>query len=115
MYALIISICGLVVSIVSVCSAMYFSSRNSKHTDVKEIEERVRQNTTMNLKLDEIDRKVTNIQSDGTITKQTLQQLTERVVSVESSAKQAHHRIDRVEKVLDVKRDEDVSEIGQKE
>lgn len=93
----IISIIGLIVSTISVSCAIYFSSKNSRNTDTKEIEQRVAERTETNMKLDEIGRNVTDIKYDISSTKKEVQNLTERMASVESSAKQAHHRIDRFE------------------
>lgn len=105
MNTIIISICSLAISVLSVGSAIYFNSKSSKHTDVEEIKQRVEESTRTNMKLDEIGRNVNDIKFDMTSTKNAVQNLTERVVSVEGSAKQAHHRLDRVERVLDIKED----------
>lgn len=92
-----ISIIGLAISAISVSCAIYFSSKNSRKNDTKEIEQRVAERTETNMKLDEIGRNVTDIKYDISATKKEVQNLTERMASVESSAKQAHHRIDRIE------------------
>lgn len=93
---IIISIIGLIISAMSVGCAVYFSSKNSRKSDTKEIEQRVAERTETNMKLDEIGRNVTDIKYDISVTKKEVQNLTERVATVEQSAKQAHHRIDEL-------------------
>ena len=45
---------ALIVSIVSVAFSIFFGLKNNKRTDTKDIEERVKENTRINLKLDDI-------------------------------------------------------------
>ena len=101
--SIIISIIGLVISAVSVSCAVYFSCKNSKKTDVKEIEQRVAERTETNLKLDEINRNTQEIRYDITSVKKDVQKHGEKIVELEASAKQAHHRIDGLEDRLNMK------------
>lgn len=88
---------ALIISTVSVAFSIYFGLKNSKRTDVKDIEERAATNTKMNMKLDEINRNTTDIKYDITAIKKDVQRHSEKLVEVESSTKQAHHRIDGME------------------
>ena len=102
----IISIIGLVISGMSVACAIYFSHKNSKKTDVKEIEQRVAERTETNLKLDEINRNTQEIRYDVTSVKKDVQKHGEKIVEIEASAKQAHHRLDTLENRLNRKDDD---------
>lgn len=92
-----ISEIALAVSIVSVVLSTYFSAKNSKKTDVKELEERVKQNTTINLKLDEINRIVKDSQSELATINNDVRSLTERMIRVESRARSNTHRLDAID------------------
>lgn len=105
--SIIISIVGVVISAISVTCAIYFSFKNSKKTDVKEIEQRVAERTETNLKLDEINRNTQEIRYDVTSVKKDVQKHGEKIVEIEASAKQAHHRIDTLEKRFNRKEDDD--------
>ena len=45
---------ALLISVISVCFSVYFGLKNNKRTDTKDIEERVKDNTRINVKLDDI-------------------------------------------------------------
>lgn len=88
---------ALIISIVSVGFSIFFGLKNSKKSDTEDITKRVERDTTVNLKLDNITNVVNDIKYDVSSTKKELQNLSVRVATVESSAKQAHHRIDKLE------------------
>ena len=98
--SIIISIIGLLISAISVSCAIYFSSKNSKKTDVKEIEQRVAERTETNMKLDEINRNTQDIKYDVTAVKKDVQKHSEKIIEIDSSVKQAHHRLDTIENRL---------------
>ena len=50
--ASIVSIIGLCISLMSVLVAFTFNFKSAKKTDTREIEERVKENTRINMKLD---------------------------------------------------------------
>mgnify|MGYP000046242219 CR=1 FL=1 len=77
---------------------VFYVIKNNKRSDTKDIEARVIENTKMNMKLDEIGRNVADIKYDISATKKDVQSLTERLTKVEASVKQAHYRIDRIDK-----------------
>lgn len=97
---IVISIIGMVFTGISVSAMIYFNSKNSKHTDEKEIKERIEEQTRVNLKLDEINRNTTDIKYDVSAVKKDVQKHAEKIVEIEASAKQAHHRIDGIERRL---------------
>lgn len=93
----------LLISVVSVVCAIYFSVKNSKHTDVKDIEERVQENTRINMKLDSINYIVKETKEDISRLRDEMKAHNDRIIKVEESAKQAHHRLDAVEERLNIK------------
>ena len=95
--SIIISIVGLIISAASVGCAFFFSIKRSKVSDIKEIERRVAERTETNLKLDEINRNTQEIRYDITSVKKDVQRHGEKIVEIEASAKQAHHRLDTLE------------------
>lgn len=103
---IVISIIGMVFTGISVSAMIYFNSKNSKHTDEKEIRERIEEQTRVNLKLDEINRNTTDIKYDVSAVKKDVQKHAEKIVEIEASAKQAHHRIDSIERRLNKEDDE---------
>ena len=104
--SIIVSIIGLAISTISVSCAIYFSSKNSKAADTKEVERRVAERTETNIKLDNISKNTDDIKQNLTPVQRDLQKHAEKIVEVESSAKQAHHRIDTLESRFNMKNDE---------
>lgn len=84
----------LLISAVSVAFAIYFGLKSNRRSDVKEIEERVANNTKVNMKLDNVLNVVNDIKYDISATKKEVQELDRRLVIVEQSTKSAHHRLD---------------------
>lgn len=89
---------ALVVSIVSVSFSIFFGLRNNKRSDVKEIEQRVRERTETNMKLDNIGKCVAEIKDNISDTKRDLQEVKEKLFLVEQKINKAHYRIDALEK-----------------
>lgn len=87
----------ITVSILALVSSFYFSSKSAKKTDTKDLEKEITQRTETNLKLDNIARNVADIKYDMSTTKNDIQDLKERVIRVDESAKQAHKRLDTIE------------------
>lgn len=92
----LIAIFGLFITILSVSFAIYFGLKSCKRSDNSEVEKKATETATVNVKLDQIGSDVRDIKYDITGVKKDFQALSERVVKVEESAKQAHHRIDDV-------------------
>ena len=103
---IVISIIGMVFTGISVSAMIYFNSKNSKHTDEKEIRERIEEQTRVNLKHAEINRNTTDIKYDVSAVKKDVQKHAEKIVEIEASAKQAHHRLDSIERRLNKEDDE---------
>lgn len=106
MTATTISIIGVVISAISVCAVIYFNSKNSNHTNVKDIERQVAERTEMNMKLDEINRNTQDIKYDVSAVKKDVQAHGDRIIKVEESVKSAHHRLDGIENRLNKEEDE---------
>ena len=94
---------AVIVSIISVAAMIYFNSKNSKHTDVKDIEQRVAERTEVNLKLDTINQNTQEIRYDVSAVKKDVQKHAEKIVEIEASARQAHHRLDGLEDRLNAR------------
>lgn len=88
---------ALLISMVSVAFSVYFGLKNSKRTDTKDIEERVKENTRINTKLDNITQTTQDIKSEISSMRDDIKSHNDRLIKVEESAKQAHHRIDGIE------------------
>lgn len=87
---------ALLISIVSVCFSVYFGLKNNKRTDTKDIEERVKENTRINTKLDNIGQDTREIKSEISSMREDIKSHNDKIIKLEESAKQAHHRIDEI-------------------
>lgn len=96
---------AIVISLVSVCFAVWSGLRGNKRTDTKDIEERTKENTRINFKLDEISNTTREIKRDITSMRDDIKSHNDRLIKVEESAKQAHHRINNLENRLNGKED----------
>lgn len=97
----IIALVSVLISFV----AVLLSLKNSKRTDSKDLESRVAENTKLNIKLDNIAKDVTETKEEIKYQRREIQNLTERMAKVEASARQAHLRLDRMDKVNDCDRE----------
>lgn len=98
--ASVISIIAVCVSLASVIIALVFNLKSSKKTDTREIEERVKENTRINMKLDNISSDIKDVKADINSMRDEMKTHNDRIIKVEESAKQAHHRLDTIEKRL---------------
>lgn len=87
---------ALLISVISVLSALFFAARNSKKQDYSEVEKKAVETATINVKLDAIGNDVKDIKYDITAVKREVTSLTERMIIVEQKTKSAHHRIDEL-------------------
>lgn len=87
------------VTVVSVCCSIYFGlsgfRRNQKSDDKKEATE----STSLFIKMENIGNGVNEIKSDIKSIRDENKESRERLIIVEQSAKQAHKRIDQIEKI----------------
>ena len=90
----IIALAGVTISLL----AVLLSLKSTKRSDTKDLEERVAENTKFNIKLDSIAQDVAETKEEIKLQRREVQNLVERMAQVEASAKQAHHRLDRMEK-----------------
>ena len=88
---------ALLISIVSVVFSVYFGLKNNKRTDTKDIEERVKENTRINVKLDNITQTTQEIKSEISSMRNEISSHNDRLIKLEESVKSAHHRIDGME------------------
>lgn len=100
---------ALLISIVSVCFSVFFGLKNNKRSDTKDIEERVKENTRINMKLDNIASNTAEIKNEVSEMRKEINVHGDRIIKVEESVKSAHHRLDGLEKRLngEEKRDND--------
>ena len=94
---------ALLISVISVCFSVYFGLKNNKRTDTKHIEERVKDNTRINVKLDDIGQDTKEIKSEISSMREDSKMHNDRIIKVEESCKQAHHRLNGLEERLNGK------------
>ena len=87
---------AILISIVSVVFSIFFGMKNNKRTDTKDIEERVKQNTKINMKLDNINSTTQDIKSQFSSVRSDIQKHNDKLIVLEQSCKQAHKRIDEI-------------------
>jgi septal ring factor EnvC (AmiA/AmiB activator) len=91
---------ALLISIVSVAFSIYFGLKGNKRSDTRDIEERVRQDTIINTKLDSISQTMQDIKADIASMHNEINSHNDRLIIVEQSVKSAHHRLDNMEKKI---------------
>lgn len=84
------------IGIVTLVFSIIWNARSDKRATVQEIEERVRDNTKINTKLDDISSVSREIKDDVSSMRREIQQHNERLIKLEESCKSAHKRIDEV-------------------
>lgn len=97
---------ALLLSVVSVSFSIFFGLKNNKRSDTKDIEDRVRENTKINMKLDNIASNTSDIKSEVSEIKKEMSGHEARIIKVEDSAKSAHHRIDEIVERLNGKEEQ---------
>ena len=104
------NIIPIIISGVSVVFSVFFgffslsyNAKNSKHTDTKEIEARVKENTKINMKLDAILDTINEMKNERSEMKKELDSHDSRITVVEESVKQAHHRINEIAERINCK------------
>lgn len=93
---------AIIVSIVSLCFSAYFGMKNNKRSDTKELEERIKSDTRINMKLDNISETVSDVKKEVTSMRKDIASHNDRLIKVEASVKSAHHRIDYMEKLTNI-------------
>ena len=97
---------AIIISVLSLGFSVFMGLKNSKRTDTKDIEERVKENTRINMKLDGITSNTTEIKAKLSEMRKEINSHDSRIVKIEESVKSAHHRIDGIEKVVRCEKEE---------
>lgn len=85
---------ALLISLVSLGFALYSGISNLKRNKAMDDKKEATELTTVIVKLETIGEGVSEIKRDMQNVKNDVQELRERIATVENSAKSAHHRID---------------------
>ena len=85
------------ISIVSLAFSVFFGLKSSKHTDTKDIEERVKDNTRINMKLDAIAGTTQEIKSEISTMREEINKNNDKIIKLEQRLKSEHHRLDTLE------------------
>lgn len=88
---------AIIISVLSLAFSVFMGLKSNKRTDTKDIEERVKENTRINMKLDAISSNTTDIKNEVSKMRKEINSHDNRIVKVEESVKSAHHRIDGLE------------------
>ena len=95
---------AIIISIISVTFSIFFgivslvlNIKNNRRTDNSDLEDRVRENTRINMKLDAISSNTKDIKDEVVEMRKELNSHDNRIIKVEESVKSAHHRIDGLE------------------
>ena len=95
---------AIIISVLSLGFSVFMGLKSNKRTDAKDIEERVKENTRINMKLDAISNNTTDIKNEVSEMRKEINSHDSRIIKVEESAKQAHHRLDTIEGRLNMER-----------
>lgn len=91
---------AIIISVLSLGFSVFMGLKSDKRTDTKDIEERVKENTRINMKLDAISTNTTDIKNEVLEMRKEINSHDGRIVKVEESVKSAHHRLDGLEERL---------------
>lgn len=94
---------AIIISIISVTFSIFFgvvslvlNLKNNRRTDNSDLEDRVRENTRINMKLDAISSNTKDIKDEVVEMRKELNSHDNRIIKVEESVKSLHHRIDEM-------------------
>lgn len=96
----------LIISIISVSLSAFSVIKSTKRTDVKDIEERAREDARINCKLDEVISVTRDLRKEIIDLKNEINNHNNRIIKIEESIKNAYHRIDGIERRLNIKEEE---------
>lgn len=88
---------SLAVSIVVLIFSIIWNSRGDKRAVTKDLEDRIRTNTEISVKLSDIATTTREIKADVSDLRNDIQSHNDRLIKVEESCKQAHRRLDTLE------------------
>lgn len=95
--AIIISIISITFSIFFGIVSLVLNLKNNRRTDNSDLEDRVRENTRINMKLDAISSNTKDIKDEVVEMRKELNSHDNRIIKVEESVKSLHHRVDEME------------------
>ena len=95
---------AIIISVLSLGFSVFMGLKSNKRTDAKDIEERVKENTRSNMKLDAISNNTTDIKNEVSEMRKEINSHDSRIVKVEESVKSFHHRLDGIEERLNTER-----------
>ena len=94
---------AIIISIISVTFSIFFgvvslvlNIKNNRRTDNSDLEDRVRENTRINMKLDAISSNTKDIKDEVVEMRKELNSHDNRIIKVEESVKSLHHRINEM-------------------
>lgn len=94
---------AIIISIISVTFSIFFgivslvlNIKNNRKTDNSDLEDRVRENTRINMKLDAISSNTKDIKDEVVEMRKELNSHDNRIIKVEESVKSLHHRVDEM-------------------
>lgn len=94
--AIIISIISVTFSIFFGIASLVLNIKNNRRTDNSDLEDRVRENTRINMKLDVISSNTKEIKDEVVEMRKELNSHDNRIIKVEESVKSLHHRVDEM-------------------
>ena len=98
---------SILIPVVSVVFAIYAGISNLKRNQSQDDKNTASQMTTVIVKLENIGNGIAEIKSEISNAKEDIKENRERIVKVEESAKQAHKRLDMIEKLRGTHEKED--------
>lgn len=94
---------AIIISVLSLGFSVFMGLKSNKRTDTKDIEDRVKENTRINMKLDAILDTINEMKDERSKMTKKLAEHDSRIAKIESSAASAHHRLDGIEERLNGK------------
>ena len=94
---------AIIISVLSLGFSVFMGLKSNKRTDAQDIEDRVKENTRINMKLDAILDTINDMKNERSEMTKKLAEHDSMIVKIESSAASAHHRIDGIEERLNGK------------
>lgn len=95
---------AIIISVLSLGFSVFMGLKSNKRTDTKDIEDRVKENTRINMKLDAISNNTTDIKNEVSEMRKEINSHDSRIVKVEESVKSFHHRLDGIEERMNTER-----------
>ena len=94
---------AIIISVLSLGFSVFMGLKSKKRTDTKDIEDRVKENTRINMKLDAILDTINEMKDERSEMTKKLSEHDSRISKIESSVSSAHHRLDGMEERLNGK------------